>query len=407
MKNSNIISITVLAVLFAGLAVWSVLFFPSHYRNKNADIILIGEEHGVKRYYNMEIEYWKDCYEKKGIRHLFLELPYYDGEFLNIWMQSDNDELLDKMLEEIQGTASDTPDYKEFFHTIKRYYPETIFHGTDIGHQYKTTGARYLEYISDMNSGDLTHSENQRIALENIEQAKTAYSVNSSEFYALREPYMISNFIREYDNIGQPKIMGIYGTYHTDLSVDRMAGALKEHYGNNISFTLLPTKCYRGWGQLPEWGISVVGIAFLLMLFIPNILWSKRQPAGYEDSAKHENKVLLTLERAGEALVSALLLTDRRLDRYSFSPRLGYIILALVLMIIYELYWIKYFRSSRTLADMYSDYCGFPLAGASLPVFATFLLGVYACNAFLIAAAIILGIGHIGIHLMHKKETEK
>ena len=163
----------------------------------------------------------------------------------------------------------------------------------------------------------------------------------------------------------------------------------------------------QGYKQLPKWGISAVGAEFLLMLFITNIIWGKNQPEGYEEAAKRENKVLLALERAGEVLVSALVLTDRRLDRFDLSPRLGYIILALVLMIIYELYWIKYFRSSRTLADMYSDHCGFPLAGASLPVFAVSLLGVYACNAFLIAASIILGIGHIGIHLMHRKELDR
>ena len=163
----------------------------------------------------------------------------------------------------------------------------------------------------------------------------------------------------------------------------------------------------KGWLQLPKWGVSVTGIVFLLMLFIPNIIWSKNQPTGYEESAKHENKLLLGLERTGEVLVSVFVLIDRRLDRLAVSPRLGYLILALILMIMYELYWIKYFRSSRTLADMYSDYCGFPLAGASLPVFAVFLLGVYARSVFLTAASLILGIGHIGIHLMHKKEIEK
>lgn len=161
------------------------------------------------------------------------------------------------------------------------------------------------------------------------------------------------------------------------------------------------------WFRLPKWGISVVGIVFLLMLFTPNIIWSKNQPEGYEEASKRENKVLLSLERAGEALVSTLVLIDRRLDSFSLSPRSGYMILALILMILYELYWRKYFRSSRTLADMYSDYCGFPLAGASLPVFAVFILGIYACNVFLTAAAVILGIGHIGIHLMHKKDIEK
>ena len=156
--------------------------------------------------------------------------------------------------------------------------------------------------------------------------------------------------------------------------------------------------------QLPKWGVSIVGMVFLLMLFIPNIIWSKNLPDGYEESAKHENKLLLTLERAGEGLVSTLVLTDRRTDRFSLSPRIGYLVLALVLMILYELYWRKYFLSAHKLSDMYSDYCGFPLAGASLPVFAVFLIGIYACNVFIIVSAVILGIGHIGIHLMHKKE---
>lgn len=156
--------------------------------------------------------------------------------------------------------------------------------------------------------------------------------------------------------------------------------------------------------QLPKWGVSLVGMVFLLMLFIPNIIWSKNLPDGYEESAKHENKLLLTLERAGEGLVSTLVLIDRRTDRFSLSPRIGYLVLALVLMILYELYWRKYFLSAHKLSDMYSDYCGFPLAGASLPVFAVFLIGIYACNVFIIVSAVILGIGHIGIHLMHKKE---
>ena len=156
--------------------------------------------------------------------------------------------------------------------------------------------------------------------------------------------------------------------------------------------------------QLPKWGVSIVGIVFLLMLFIPNIIWSKNLPDGYEESAKHENKLLLTLERAGEGLVSTLVLIDRRTDRFSLSPRIGYLVLALILMILYELYWRKYFLSAHKLSDMYSDYCGFPLAGASLPVFSVFLIGIYACNVFIIVSAVILGIGHIGIHLMHKKE---
>ena len=57
------------------------------------------------------------------------------------------------------------------------------------------------------------------------------------------------------------------------------------------------------------------------------------------------------------------------------------------------------------MADMYSSFAGFPVAGASLPVIAFFLLGIYASNIFLILASVFLGIGHIGIHLQHKKQA--
>ncbi|MCI9337321.1 MAG: hypothetical protein HFH93_07255 [Lachnospiraceae bacterium] len=44
------------------------------------------------------------------------------------------------------------------------------------------------------------------------------------------------------------------------------------------------------------------------------------------------------------------------------------------------------------------------VAGATLPVAAFFLLAVYGRNPLLGAAVIVLGIGHIGIHWMHRKE---
>lgn len=58
------------------------------------------------------------------------------------------------------------------------------------------------------------------------------------------------------------------------------------------------------------------------------------------------------------------------------------------------------------MKDYYSSLLGIPVAGATLPVIAVFLLSVYALNPFLALASVILGIGHIGIHLAHKKEAE-
>ena len=48
----------------------------------------------------------------------------------------------------------------------------------------------------------------------------------------------------------------------------------------------------------------------------------------------------------------------------------------------------------------------FPVAGATLPVLAFLLLGIYGKLIWLILSAVILGIGHIGIHWTHRKEVK-
>lgn len=55
---------------------------------------------------------------------------------------------------------------------------------------------------------------------------------------------------------------------------------------------------------------------------------------------------------------------------------------------------------------MYSNFLGVPVAGATLPVLAFLLLGIYGNNSFLIISTLILAIGHIGIHLNHKNRIK-
>lgn len=150
-------------------------------------------------------------------------------------------------------------------------------------------------------------------------------------------------------------------------------------------------------------GFSYVGLIYLAMLFIPNGIWAKNQPEGYADQARKENKILLAFERAGEVLLCCMALIFKDTNIRPGSLWIGWLIASFLAMVLYELYWIRYFKSPKTLADMYSSFAGFPVAGASLPVVAFFLLGIYASNIFLIGASVIMGVGHIGIHLQHRK----
>lgn len=146
-----------------------------------------------------------------------------------------------------------------------------------------------------------------------------------------------------------------------------------------------------------NFGFSPVGLLFLLMLFVPNIIWSKNQPKDYEQYSKSENRLLLAFERIGEVLVTVLSLFCGVGFNFSFLLILGFIFL-----IIYELAWVKYFRSDMTMKDMLASFLKIPVPIASLPVLAFLILGIVSGNIFLIISSIILAIGHIGIHLDHR-----
>ncbi|MCM1162577.1 MAG: hypothetical protein NC412_15345 [Roseburia sp.] len=153
-----------------------------------------------------------------------------------------------------------------------------------------------------------------------------------------------------------------------------------------------------------HFGFSYIGLIFLLLLFVPNIIWTRNKPQGY--TSENENKILLFFERTGEVLTTICALIFDDFNLRGWSGWTWWLIAAFVLMVMYEVWWIRYFQSGRKLLDFYSSFLGVPLAGATLPVISFFLLGIYGKVIWLIIAAIILGIGHIGIHMQHNKEAK-
>ena len=153
-----------------------------------------------------------------------------------------------------------------------------------------------------------------------------------------------------------------------------------------------------------NFGFSYVGLVFLVLLIFPNLLWTKNRPEDYEKYAGNESKALLALERVGEVLVSCLALICSDLNVKPLSPRSCWLAASLLLMILYEIYWFRYFRSEKTMADFYGSMLKIPVPGATLPVLAFLLLAIYAKSAIFGVAVAILGVGHIGIHLNHQRE---
>ena len=112
------------------------------------EITLYGEIHGNAAIKEYEAERWKECYDQ-GMRHLFVELPCYTAQWLNLWMDAEDDGILEQLHQDWEGTYASGAETLDFYRTVKEGCPETVFHGTDVGHQYDSTGARYRDYLEE------------------------------------------------------------------------------------------------------------------------------------------------------------------------------------------------------------------------------------------------------------------
>jgi hypothetical protein len=157
--------------------------------------------------------------------------------------------------------------------------------------------------------------------------------------------------------------------------------------------------------MLGHLGFSYIGLIFLLMLWIPNAIWSKNKPVDYTPA--QENKILLLFERIGQVCCTCSILIFSDFNLAPFSAWSLWQIASFFLMLLYELNWIRYFTKEHTEENFYRSFCGIPVPGASLPVMAFLLLGIYGKVIWLIISAIIIGIGHIGIHVQHYKAIKQ
>lgn len=145
-------------------------------------------------------------------------------------------------------------------------------------------------------------------------------------------------------------------------------------------------------------GFSYVGLIYLLLLFIPNLIWARHMPPGYFEQG--ENRILQTLEKIGQVLVTCCALVFSDFNLRPFSPWSLWLMLSFLVMVIYEICWLRYFKNP-TLAAMYGPFGFIPVPLASLPVLAFLLLGIYGNVIWLVLSALILGIEHVGIHVQH------
>jgi len=211
---------------------------------KSGQIYLVGESHAVERILEENLRIWNDLYHNEGMRHYFVEYGYCTVGFLNMWMEADDNEILDMVYENWKGTSSHNQVVYDYFVNVKKTCPDTVFHCTDVEHQYKLTGAEYIKYLEENGMKD---SEEYRRAEEANEQGRTFYQKKDVEATEYREAKMAENFMKEYDALNGISVFGVFGSNHTNYPVIRgestptLATAIYRTYGmerlevNNLS----------------------------------------------------------------------------------------------------------------------------------------------------------------------------
>ena len=200
--------------------------------NETGKIYLYGEFHGQKKILDEELELWQNYYHQEGMRHLFLEDPYFKAQLLNIWLQEDSDEIL----EEIIGSNFDLDAVHNFFRAIKETCPDTVFHGVDVS-GYKSTHAGYI-YRDYLETNNLSDSELYKLNEKAIEDV-IHYTKTSDG--AFREQRMYENFIREFNQLDE-SVMAIFGNAHVSndqvtmesQTYTSLAKLLSDHIDNRV-----------------------------------------------------------------------------------------------------------------------------------------------------------------------------
>ena len=98
-------------------------------------------------------------------------------------------------------------------------------------------------------------------------------------------------------------------------------------------------------------GFSYIGLIMLLMLFVPNFIWTKKRPKDYDKYVAKENKVLLAFERTGQFIVTPSALIFSNFNFHGFNFWSVVLILALLNLVVYDIAWVRYFKSEKTMQD--------------------------------------------------------
>ena len=227
---------------------------------KNKEIFLTGENHGVKANIELRIKFLKYFKEKTNFKYYLCELPYSMTYFLNTYLKTNDESIIENIYEPLKGTDAwnkDEYDYWKYLYKFNQELSETdkiILVGIDIEHQPQNAfnfmihcldkncvSEKVLDYVKRFGKGhdimdkELKHlckkisrelAENERLYRNSLKEYYDKFkhvnnnllnaieSYSGNNFNGVRDKKMYKNFLKIYSCLPKDKYFGQLGLSH-------------------------------------------------------------------------------------------------------------------------------------------------------------------------------------------------
>jgi len=150
-------------------------------------------------------------------------------------------------------------------------------------------------------------------------------------------------------------------------------------------------------GEVDTGWFNLTGLIFMVLLLAPNLFYAIKF-RGAKNACT--NKTFCVLEQVGRYMSMFLMIFNIGIAEFGFSgvgTWMGYFIGNAVLLLVYWVMWILYFRKQRLWVSM---------ALAILPTGIFLLSGIMMRHILLIISAVIFGIGHCYVTYQNAKKQK-
>lgn len=145
---------------------------------------------------------------------------------------------------------------------------------------------------------------------------------------------------------------------------------------------------------------SVYGLAALLLVFIPNLVFARKEhQARMDDIDTCSFWVCFTEMISRLVMIGAAILLRKPLLHF------GFVIAAAVVLLLYYAAWIRYYKQGAYYPEIYTErFLGIPIPMTVLSVAYYILISIWLCNPIALCAALIFGACHISNAAVARKD---